>query len=310
MYNGRSQMGFQMQVRNGLVLGAFLGLTLVIGRVAAQDAPAPAAPPPQGQRGNPRATFPAQQRPPGDPALVARGKALYEMNCQSCHAADLRGATGPNLLRAQAVLSDRDGELLEPVIHGSLPNMKAIDLSADDVKAVAVYIHDIVRTARGQGAPPGPGVPVTNNVVGDAEAGKADFASKCASCHSVTGDLQGIGNRMPDGKALQNFWVSGGVVGGAGRRGGRGGGIPTPDARTPTVTVTLASGEKAQGSVVKIDDFIVTLMQADGTVRSFRRQGDAPKVEVKDPLDAHRTLWTVLTEKDMHDVTAYLVTVK
>jgi cytochrome c oxidase cbb3-type subunit 3 len=301
-----------MHLRNAVVGGAFLGLTLVIGRVSAQNAApqAPPAPPAQGQRGNSRATFPAQQRPPGDPATVARGKALYEMNCQSCHAADLRGASGPNLLRSQTVLSDHEGELLEPVVHGSLPNMKAIDLSADDIKTLAVFIHDIVRTARGQGAPPGPGVPVTSTVVGDATAGKAYFDSKCASCHSVTGDLQGVGNRMPDGKALQNFWVSGGVVGGGGRRGGRGGGAPTPDARTPTVTVTPPSGPAVQGSLVKIDDFIVTLMQADGTIRSFRRAGDTPKVEVKDPLDAHRNLWTAISDKDMHDVTAYLVTVK
>src|SRR5437868_33332 len=97
-----------MQLKNGLVLGAFLGLTLVVGHVAAQNGPAPApapapatpaAEPPQGQRRGAPATFPAQQRPPGDPAVVARGKALYEMNCQSCHAADLRGASGPNLLR-------------------------------------------------------------------------------------------------------------------------------------------------------------------------------------------------------------------
>jgi cytochrome c oxidase cbb3-type subunit 3 len=306
----------RIQAKNVLLGAAFLGLTLIVAHVAAQDAaPAPPAAPPnapeQGQRrgGAARATFPAQQRPPGDPAVVARGKALYEMHCQSCHAADLRGATGPNLLRSQTVLSDRDGELIAPVIHGSLAGMKAIDLNAGDSQAVAVYIHDIVRTARGQGAPPGPGVPVTNFVVGDAAAGKAYFDAKCGSCHSVAGDLQGIGGRMPDARVLQNLWVSGGTVGGAGRRGGRGA-APAADPRTPTVTVTLASGEKVQGPLVKIDDFIVTLLQPDGTFRSFRRDGDTPKVEVKDPLEAHRALWSVLTEKDMHDVTAYLVTVK
>jgi cytochrome c oxidase cbb3-type subunit III len=316
MYNDLP-MEFAMRTRNGLVAAGFLGLTLVVAHVAAQDAPQ--APPPAGgganapaegqRRGNPRATFPAQQRPPGDPAVVARGKALYEMNCQSCHAADLRGASGPNLLRSQTVLSDRDGELIAPVIHGSLAGMKAIDLNADDSHAVAVYVHDVVRTARGQGAPPGPGVPVTNYVVGDAAAGKTYFEAKCASCHSVTGDLQGVGGRMPDARVLQNLWVSGGTVGGGGRRGGRAA-APGSDPRTPTVTVTLPSGEKVQGPLVKIDDFIVTLAQADGTLRSFRRDGDKPKVEVKDPLEAHRALWSVLTEKDMHDVTAYLVTVK
>jgi cytochrome c oxidase cbb3-type subunit 3 len=297
-----------MQAKNGLVAAAFLGLTIVVG-VTAQEAPAPA--PPAGGAGQGRgrslATFPAQQRPPGDPAVVARGKTLYEINCQTCHGADLRGATGPNLLRSQILLSDLSGELIDPVVHGSLPNMKAIEMTPDDVKTLAVYMHDIVRTARGQGAPPGPGVPVTNIVVGDAAAGKTYFESKCASCHSVTGDLQGIGGRMPDAKTLQNLWVSGGAVGGGGGRRGRG---AAADPRTPTVTVTLPSGEKIEGSLVKIDDFIVTLAQPDGTLRSVHREGDRPKVDVKDPLAPHRALWSVMSDKDVHDVTAYLVTLK
>jgi len=297
-----------MHLRNGLLAAAFLGLTIVVG-VSAQNAPAPQAPaPPAGGgqgRGRSLATFPAQQRPPGDPAVVARGKALYEMSCQSCHAADLRGATGPNLLRAQSVLSDQEGELIAPIVHGSLPNMKAIDLSADDVKAVAVYIHDIVRTARGQGAPPGPGVPVTNFVVGDAAAGKTYFEARCASCHSATGDLQGIGGRMPDARTLQNLWVSGGSVGGGGGRRGRG-----PDPRTPIVTVTQPNGEKVEGPLVKIDDFLVTLSRPDGTLQTIRRNGNVPKGDIKDPLAPHRALWSVMSDKDVHDVTAYLVTLK
>src|SRR5258708_5255388 len=65
------------------------------------------------------ATFPAQQRPPGDPALVARGKTLYAINCQGCHGADLRGGDlgGPNLLRSQVVLSDQIGELILPIVQ-------------------------------------------------------------------------------------------------------------------------------------------------------------------------------------------------
>ena len=298
-----------MQNKTVLLGGALLLLTIVVARVSAQNppAPAPAAPAAGGRQGNPRATFPAQQRAPGDPVVSARGKALYEMNCQSCHAADLRGATGPNLLRAQTVLSDKDGELIAPIVKGSLPNMKAIPMSDADITAVAVYIHDIVRTARGQGAPPNAGVPVTNYVVGDAAAGKTFFDATCGSCHSVTGDLQGIGGRMPDARALQNLWVSGGAVGGTGRRGGRG--AAGQDPRTPTVTVTLPN-EKVEGPLVKIDDFIVTLARPDGTLRTIRRVGDTPKVEVKDPLAPHRALWGVMSDKDVHDVTAYLVTVK
>jgi cytochrome c oxidase cbb3-type subunit 3 len=93
-----------------------------------------------------------------------------------------------------------------------------------------------------------------------------------------------------------------------GGRGGRGGASTTGP--VVTVTVTPPAGEKAQGRLLRIDDFIVSLMQEDGTVRSFRRDGDVPKVEIQDPLDGHRSLLAVYTDKDMHDVTAYLATLK
>ena len=89
-----------------------------------------------------------------------------------------------------------------------------------------------------------------------------------------------------------------------GGRGGRGGGTAT------TVTVTLANGQKVEGRLGRIDDFIVTLTQADGSPRSFRRDGETPKVEIHDPQAAHRQLLPKYTDKDIHNLTAYLVTVK
>jgi YD repeat-containing protein len=77
-----------------------------------------------------------------------------------------------------------------------------------------------------------------------------------------------------------------------------------------TVTVTLPSGEKAEGRLVRSDDFIVTLANADGTQRSFRRDGDSPKVEIHDPSRPHRDLLPTYTDKDIHNLTAYLVTLK
>ena len=142
--------------------------------------------------------------------------------------------------------------------------------------------------------------------MGNAGEGQAYFKAKCASCHSPTGDLQGIATRIADPKMLQNTWVAGG--GGRGGRGGRGGGESS--ARTVTVVVTPASGERTEGRLVRIDDFLVTVALADGTMRTFRREGDVPKVDVHDPMQAHRDLLAVYSDKDMHDVTAYLVTLK
>ena len=89
--------------------------------------------------------------------------------------------------------------------------------------------------------------------------------------------------------------------------GGRGGGPPAP---ATTVTVTLPSGQLVEGRLGRIDDFVVTLTEADGTPRSFRRDGDTPIVEMHDPLRPHKYLLRVYTDKDIHDVTAYLVTLK
>jgi hypothetical protein len=103
---------------------------------------------------------------------------------------------------------------------------------------------------------------------------------------------------MPNPTQLQNYWVGGGA-------GGRGGGVAPI-----TVTVTLPSGQKFDGRLGRIDDFIVVLNDEDGSSRSFRRDGDVPKVEIHDPRDAHRRLLPTYTDKDIHDVTAYLATLK
>jgi cytochrome c oxidase cbb3-type subunit 3 len=257
------------------------------------------------------ATFPAQQRPPGDPELIARGKPLFLTNCSSCHGVDLRGGVtgGPNLLRSAVVLMDQHGELILPIVHGARAErgMPALPLPDPDVVAIAEYIHSVVATARNQGAPPESETPPPNALVGDAKAGEVYFNAKCSSCHSPTGDLAGIGTRIDEAKALQNNWV---VGGGGGGRGGRGRGAGTTDRRTVTATVTMASGQKISGQLARLDNFFVTLLLADGRLQTIRRDGDLPKVEVKDPLEFHKNLPGILTDKDMHDVTAYLATFK
>ena len=282
-------------------------------------ATAPASPAPQG-RGNP-GVFPAQQRPPGDPAVVARGKTLYGLSCSFCHGPDLRGGqlNGPNLLRSQLVLSDQSGELILPIVRGSRAEkgMPPIPMPDEDVTAVAEYIHSVAALSPRQGMPPPGETPIVLDVlVGDASAGRSYFDAKCSACHSATGDMQGIASRIPDAKALQNLWVSGGPAGGRGRgapstgsgqAGGQGAG-PNP-ARAVTVTVTLPN-EKVEGRLLRIDDFIVTVIEGDGRIRSVRRNGPLPKVEVRDPLEPHRTLLSGYTDKDMHDVTAYLATLR
>jgi cytochrome c oxidase cbb3-type subunit 3 len=255
--------------------------------------------------------FPAQQRPPGDPVLIERGKALFTVNCVACHGSDLRGGVtgGPNLLRSQVVLSDEHGEQIIPIVHGARAErgMPALPLPDDDVIAIAEYIHSVLATAQRQGAPPPNAAPIPNAIVGDAAAGQVYFGANCSACHSPGGDLQGIGSRLPEGKALQNFWVSGGTFGAGGRRGR---GAASMEGKVPTATAISPGGERLEGMIVRMDNFLVTIRQSDGSLRTIRRDDPRMKIDIKEPLDAHRRLLATLTDKDMHDVTAYLATLK
>ena len=183
--------------------------------------------------------------------------------------------------------------------------MPAFSFPDDDIKAIAEYLHSVLKQAGRQGRPPvDETVPPEKVLVGDAAAGQSYFNAKCGSCHSITGDLQHLASRVADPRELQNLWVSGG--GGCGR-GGRGG---RSEGTTATAVITPASGGRVEGRLVRIDDFIVTIVQDDGTRRTFARNGNDPKIEIRDPASAHRTLVPTLGDTDMHNVTAYLWTIK
>lgn len=297
-----------LQRRVSVILVVLAVLAAVL---TAQTVPAP--PPPGAARGGQTAPAPPSrfstaypERPPADPAVVERGKALFGVNCTFCHGADARGGSGgPSLIRSQTVLNDKNGELIAPVVQKGVPEkMPPLPLSNEQVSEIAAFIHSFRVSGYDSSRQRPPSI-----VVGDAKAGEAYFTAKCASCHSVSGDLKGIGARFGDPRQMQQYWLMPGP-GGRGPGGGGGGGAAASTLKPTTVTVTLPSGQTAEGRLLRIDDFLVTLLDADGIQRSFRREGDAPKVEVHDPLKPHKDLLPVYTDKNIHDVTAYLVTIK
>ena len=239
------------------------------------------------------------QRPIADPEAVARGKVLFDVNCSFCHGADARGGDdGPNLLRSELVLEDQKGENIGPVLlNGRDRGMPKFTFTAAQISDVAAYIHSFPVSSR-------TGPSTINIVVGNAKAGEAFFNSKCTSCHSITGDLKGVAAKYTDPKVLQQTWI---LPGSGGRFGGTG---PARTAPTMTAVVTLPSGEKVEGKVDRIDDFVVSLTTADGTHRSFATEGNTPAVEIRDPLQAHKDLLRTYSDADIHNVTAYLVTLK
>lgn len=260
-----------------------------------------------GRAGGRNGGFTQFTRPLAPQDVLARGEGLYQTNCASCHAADLRGTEkGTRLLRSQASLNDQHGELVGKAVAEHDPK---IVLNQGDTVAVAEYIHSILATTGGQGSPPGRN-PVglkLDILVGDAKAGERYFDKACARCHSAVGDLKGLALKYPDPRTLQNAWVGGAAAANpfGGGRGGGGAGNP--------VTVTMADGSKLEGKLVRKDDFLVILTLPDGIRRSIARHDGVPKVEVKDPNEAHKKMVLELDDpenKNLHDVTAYLATLK
>jgi len=239
------------------------------------------------------------RRPPADPAALERGKAIYSVNCQFCHGADTRGGdSGPSLLRSQLVQEDQNGEGIAGVVqNGRPPRMPKLDVSASQIADIAAFLHSFAINSRD---------PARNRpesiLTGDASAGQTYFAANCASCHAPAGDLKGLAAKFADARTLQQWWL---LPGGDGR-GGRGA-TPAPGVVPPmTATITLRTGQRFEGRLARIDEFVVSILDADGITRSFRRDGESPYVEVNDPLQRHKALLRLYTDKDIHDVTAYL----
>ena len=241
-----------------------------------------------------------------NPAAVERGAKLYASNCGGCHGQGAKGGPGaPDLVRSVLVLDDEKGILIAPVLREGRPDqgMPKPNLTEAQISDIVAWLH-VQTYAAGHRA----SYTFLDVVTGDPKKGEAYFKTtgKCSTCHSPTGDLAGIGKRY-EPFALQSRWLQPRAPSG---RGGRGN-SPSASARSAiTVTVTPASGEPVSGTLVRIDDFNVSLRDSSGEYHSFVRDGATPRVEMHDPLKAHRELLAQYTDADIHNVTSYLVTLK
>jgi cytochrome c oxidase cbb3-type subunit III len=275
-------------LQKGACLGVLaLPLLIAVPVFAQEEIPAGG----RGGRGNTREFLGLGPAP--DAAAAARGEKLYAPNCAFCHGEKARGASGPNLVRSAVVLRDEKGETIGPVVAKGIVDkgMPAFpNLAEGQLYDIAQFLHLQVELVANRGL-----YKRLNIVTGDAKAGEAYFRGEggCAACHSPTGDLQHIGSKYP-ADALQTRFIW---------PGGRGGG-----GRAQKVTVTLPSGEKVAGTLKRIDDIDVSLYDGAGYYRSWPRDG--VKVELEDRLAGHRELLPKYTDANMHNLTAYLVTLK
>ena len=230
--------------------------------------------------------------PKTDPAMVERGKVAYARDCASCHGADARGAGAPDLIRSLAVLHDR-GQGLEGANYAEILKKAphSFDYTQNDLRELSQFlIYSVNGTLRS-----GPLNHPTNMLAGDAKAGEAFFQKNCVSCHSVSGDMAGIGKRYDPVTLQQRFVFPNRVLGGMKKK--------------TQVTVTPPNSSPVTGTLVRIDDFNVTMRLASGDQKTFAR-GNGVKIHVDDPLEGHYKLLDRYTNDDIHNMTTFLETLK
>jgi len=227
-----------------------------------------------------------------DKAAAARGEPLFQQNCAFCHGPKARGATGPGLITSDEVLGDDHGERLVAFLKKGRPpkGMPGFATLTDaQLKDIAEFMHLQVEMVANRGA-----YHVLNIVVGNPTKGKAYVTAHCMSCHHAKTFAHFAGRfRSPD--QLQRGWI-------------------WPSRQTNpslaiTATVTKRDGSTVVGRVTQVSDFRVSLVDESGQAHAFELDKGV-KLEMKDPLAAHQEMIMTLANRDMHDVTAYLDTLR
>jgi cytochrome c oxidase cbb3-type subunit 3 len=229
-----------------------------------------------------------------DPIVVERGHSLFKSNCGFCHGEDATGSRAPDLVRSAILSHDVDGNLIAPVIENGRPDkgMPAFStLQQSQIEDIVSFLHHQSYEALHSANVPGD-YPLAKMLTGNAASGKAYFNGPggCTQCHSVTGDLAGIANKYTP-VDLQQQMV-----------------YPSERHAERTAVVTAPDGKQYQGKVRAMDEFNIGLMCQDGWYRSWPLS--EVKVEVKDPLEGHRNLMSKYTDADIHNLFAYLETLK
>lgn len=223
-----------------------------------------------------------------------RGRAEFQKTCSFCHGMDADGGGhGPNLVRSALVRHDKDGDLIGAVIREGRPEkgMPAFPLGPGQISDIAIFLHASISASdsAGEGGPVRD-YPLKLLLTGNAEKGKEYFdgAGGCSGCHSASGDLTGVAGKYAPIDLQARFLY--------------------PEGKPSTATVTLASGSTNTGELVHMDAFSVSIRDSEGWQHSWPLS--AVKVKVDDPLAAHKELLHKYTEADVHNLFAYLETLK
>lgn len=221
-------------------------------------------------------------------AHIESGNTLFQQKCAFCHGRDAGGGeTGPDLTRSKLVMDDVNGNKIADVIHNGRPGrMPPFDLNPQDTEDIVAFIHDQQKKAATAGHRKG--VDVSDLQTGNADAGKQYFQKACSKCHSATGDLAHIATKY-QGLQLEEHMLY-------------------PREARSRATVTLASGEKLTGTVEYHDEFTLGILLPDGTYRSW--PVDRIHYTLDSPQNGHVELFSKYTDDDIHNLMAYLQTLR
>ena len=224
--------------------------------------------------------------------LVKTGGAIFHQNCAFCHGRDaMGGETGPDLTSSKIVKADKNGDQIAAVVREGRPGnkMPAFNFSTDEIKSLVAFIH--YREASAAAHPGGRrGVSVADLQTGNVDEGRRFFegAGGCVKCHSPSGDLAHVASRFEGLKLEQRMLY--------------------PEDAKSTVIVTLPSGEKVTGTLAYHDEFTVSLRDADGNWRSWATSRVHYTIDA--PVEAHVRLFPKYTDDDIHNLMAYLQTLR
>lgn len=227
-----------------------------------------------------------------DKTAAARGAPVFQRNCAFCHGPQARGATGPSLITSDQVLGDDHGQKLAPYIRKGVAEkgMPAFaSMSEDKLKDIAEFLHLQVEQVANRGA-----YQLLNIVVGNSAKGQAFVAAHCSSCHAPE-SFAHIGTKFRSPEQLQRGWIWPPHSG--------------DNSLAPTATVKVPGGETIAGRVTQVSDFRIALVDNSGQTHTIDRVPGV-EVQIKDPLAAHQEIIQSLTNDEMHNVTAYLETLK
>jgi cytochrome c oxidase cbb3-type subunit III len=237
-----------------------------------------------------------------DKEAAERGRKIFVPACGFCHGNDAHGKSGPDLVRSALVLHDNQGDVIGPVIRNGRPErgMPPFSaLSAEQLADISTFLHSRAADVKNRFA-----YKIGDLITGDAQKGEAFFNGDghCGSCHSPSGDLAHVATRYePVELQRRMLYPAPNLIDVFLGR------AVTPPAPTK-VTVQLASGERVSGTLDHLDEFTVSMHDSAGWYRSFSPENVT--VSVQDPRAAHEALLPKYTDQEMHDVLAYLETLK